>query len=302
MVANATIDNQQRLQDRLTKERDRDRRADDQFYAEVLAHLEKLQPHRRETEHHRAGIQGNPKTAANSCLNTQDKREHENAVPQGQKPLSVPMRSSPRSDFVSGQVDLKSSIGVCGNLRNVSECSRGCQCSCHVRQRLNTPRLLDEFLGTLFIGYSGSPLIQRCNQKPCRGRKDSSTTFTYQFPQWFITSRMIQLKAKVTALYGPELSLRFNRVVGGKALIFHYATTGDVSKMKHLFEQGRASPSDVRFDSGLTPLHVSVLEEIDLDSDVELLLTMCDIVCSPKQSGRNLQAPPASWRRPLHGD
>lgn len=69
---------------------------------------------------------------------------------------------------------------------------------------------------------------------------------------------MVELKTKVTALYGPEVSLRFNRVVDGKALVFHYATTGDVSKMKRLFEQGLASPSDVRYDSGWTPLHVSI--------------------------------------------
>lgn len=99
---------------------------------------------------------------------------------------------------------------------------------------------------------------------------------------------MVQLKTKSTALYGPEVSLRFNRVVGGKALIFHYATTGDVTKMKELFEQGRASPSDVRFDSGLTPLHVGDLNGIVLDHDFGVLLTMCDIVCNSKQSGRYL--------------
>ena len=59
---------------------------------------------------------------------------------------------------------------------------------------------------------------------------------------------MILLKAKFTALYGPEVSLRFNRVVDGKALVFYYATTGNLSKMKELFQQGCASPNDVRFE------------------------------------------------------
>ena len=75
---------------------------------------------------------------------------------------------------------------------------------------------------------------------------------------------MVQLGVKVTAMYGPEVSLRFNRIVDGKALVFHYATIGDVSKMRQLFEQGRASPSDVRFDSGWTPLHVSFPRGVDL--------------------------------------
>jgi hypothetical protein len=56
------------------------------------------------------------------------------------------------------------------------------------------------------------------------------------------------------------LLLRFNRVVDGKALVFHYASTGNVEKMKQLFEQGRASPNDVRIECGWTPLHVSEMD------------------------------------------
>ena len=193
---------------------------------------------------------------------------------QVQELSAVPENSSLGSDFVSSQVGRWSSIGVCADLRNVFECSRSCKCSCHIRRRLNTPRLLDGFLGTLFVGYSGSPLpSQKCDQVSYRGRKDSSASFVYKFPRWFVISQMVQLKAEATAMYGPELSLRFNRVVDGKALVFHYATTGDVGNMKQLFERGRASPSDVRFDSGRTPFHVSILEEVDLVSDIQFLLS-----------------------------
>ena len=85
---------------------------------------------------------------------------------------------------------------------------------------------------------------------------------------------MIQLKAKVTTLYGPEVSLRFNRVIDGSALVFYYATRGDLCKMKELFQQGCASPNDVRFDSGWTPFHVSILAEFDIIPDFELLLNV----------------------------
>lgn len=88
----------------------------------------------------------------------------------------------------------------------------------------------------------------------------------YQFSRWFVVSRMVQLKTKDTAMYGPELSLGFNGVVDGKALVFHYAVTGDVTQMKRLFDQGHASPSDVRFDSGWTPFHVGRLERIALSN------------------------------------
>ena len=276
MVTNETSINQQRLEHKLTEERDQDRRAQDHFCAQVLAQLEDLQLHRRETQHQMTDIQEKPEPLVDNIFKTLQTNEHGsgNSIAQVQELSTVPEHSSVGSDFVSNQVGQWSSIGIRADLRNISECSRICRCSCHIRRRLQTPRLLDRFLGTLFIGYSGLPIpSQKCDQVSCSGRNNSSTSFVYRFPRWFIMSRMVQLKAKVTAMYGPEVSLRFNRVVDGKALVFHYATTGNISKMRQLFEQGRASPSDVRFDSGWTAFHVSILEGVDLVSDIELLLS-----------------------------
>ena len=192
---------------------------------------------------------------------------------QVEQSLTDPAYSSLRSDFGSNQIGHWNSIAIRADLGNISECSRSCNCSCHIRRSLKSPRLLEGFLGTLFIGYSGSPLLnQRCDQVSCRGRRNSSTSFIYQFPQWFLISRMIQFKAKVTTLYGPEVSLRFNRVIDGCALVFYYATIGDLCKMKELFQQGCASPNDVRFDSGWTPFHVSIVATFDVVSEVELVL------------------------------
>ena len=265
LVTNETNMNQFRLKDRFDGEHDQDRLGKEQFCAQIVAQLENLLLHRRQTAHHLTDIQGKPGDSAEDSLKP---------LRTNEESLAVSVRKSPGSYFGSNQVGPWSSIGIRADMGNISECSRSCNCSCHVRRSLQSPRLLDGFLGTLFIGYSGSPLLShRCDQVSCRGRKNSSTSFIYQFPRWFLISRMIQLKAKVTALYGPEVSLRFNRVVDGKALVFHYATTGDLSKMKELFLQGCASPNDVRFDSGWTPFHVSVLEPFDPMSGIELLLS-----------------------------
>ena len=268
LVANKTKINHQDLEYRLSEQRDQDRLAQDQFHAQVLAELKNFQLYRHETERHLTNVRGTPEALADGILKTQQTNEHGNSAVQVLETLPLSVNSSLKLDYGSNQVDRWSSIGIRADLRNISECSRSCNCSCHIRRHLNTPRIVDGFLGTLFIGYSGSPLLsQNCDQVSCHGRKNSSTSFTYKFPRWFITSRMVQFKAKITAMDGPELSLRFNRVVDGKALVFHYATTGDVSKMKQLFEQGRASPSDVRFDSGWTPFHVSVLDDFTLRSE-----------------------------------
>ncbi|KAI4280572.1 MAG: hypothetical protein L6R35_005863 [Caloplaca aegaea] len=257
MVTKETIDHQRTLADRLVETQDQQQSTQDQFYAKVLTQLGDLQlAVRSERNHRETDVHSHPAASLDNTFETLGPNEHATSALQVRQSLTVPVHRSSRWDPPSYQADDWSSIGVRAELRNLSECSRSCVCTCHIRRRFNTARLLDGFLGTLFIGYSGSPILsQKCDQVSCRGRKDSSTSVVYQFPRWFVISRIIELKAKVTAMYGPEVSLRFNRVVDGKALVFHYATTGDTDKMRQLFEQGRASPSDVRFDSGWTPLH-----------------------------------------------
>ena len=261
-VTKETKLNQQRLEDGITGRLDRERLAQDQFSAQVLAQLENIQIHRRETEHHLTVVQGKPEVPNDSNQESLQSKEHGGSIARVQNSFAIPIHGSPEPDFGSKSPSDWSSIEVRADLRNMSQCCKSCKCSCHIRRRLNTPRLLDGFLGTLFIGYSGSPLMgQKCDHVSCHGRMNSASSFVYKFPRWFVVSRVIQLKAKVTAMYGPEISLRFNRVVNGKALVFHYATIGDVSRMKQLFEQGRASPSDVRYCSGWTPFHVSTGSE-----------------------------------------
>ncbi len=275
MVTKATTNNQKAVADRLVEKQDQQQAAQDQFYAKVLSQLEHLQlPDRSEKQHHETQVQRPLATLVESTSGIARADEHAAPASPVHQALAVSAHGSSRWDPPSNQADDWGSIGVRAELRNLSECNRKCVCSCHLRRRLNTPRLLDGLLGTLFVGYSGSPIFSRkCDQVSCRGRKGSSTNVVYQFPRWFVVSRILELKAKVTAMYGPEVSLRFNRVVDGKALVFHYATTGAVGKMKALFEQGLASPSDVRFDSGWTPLHVSNSGVIDsyYDTEIELM-------------------------------
>jgi len=256
LITNKAIGNQQRLEDRLAQERDQDRLTQDQFRAQILAQLKDFQLHRRETEHCLSDSQEKSQAFVDSTPNTLQTNEHSSLTRQIKTTLAIAGQSPLRPELGSNQIGYWSGIGVCADLKS-PECSASCKCSCHTRQRLSSPRLLESFLGTLFVGYSGSPLLtQKCDRASCHGRRDWSTSFTYRFPRWFVVARMIQLKAKATAMYGPELSLRFNRMVDGKAMVFHCATTGDVDRMKQLFQQGRASPSDVRYDSGWTPFHV----------------------------------------------
>ena len=52
------------------------------------------------------------------------------------------------------------------------------------------------------------------------------------------------------------MSLKMQRTVSGEADVFNFAKVGDINKLKILFESGLASPHDLHFESGVTPLHV----------------------------------------------
>jgi hypothetical protein len=135
-------------------------------------------------------------------------------------------------------------------------CRSGCCCACHKRLQLQTPRILDHLIGTLFMGYSGLPMITpSCDQPSCRQRSIPSTQMTYYFPRWFLL-RAVSLAIMLLPNNGPVVSLRLQRTVSGSSKIFDYANVGDIDGMKRLFSSGQASPHDVRFDSGTSALQV----------------------------------------------
>ena len=85
---------------------------------------------------------------------------------------------------------------------------------------------------------------------------------------------MLGLVAKMTALAGPEYSLKFPRIVPDSARIFRHALTGDMDEMRDLFAAGLASPTDTDALSGTTALHVGSSSLLPL----ETTLTYC---CRP---------------------
>jgi len=138
-------------------------------------------------------------------------------------------------------------------------CRAGCCCACHKRHQVQTPRILENLIGTLFLGYSGLPMVTpSCDESSCRQRLIPSTQITYYFPRWFL-QRAISLAIMLLPNDGPVASLRVQRAVSGSSKLFDYANIGDVESMKRLFSSGLASPHDVRFDSGTSALQVRQL-------------------------------------------
>jgi hypothetical protein len=165
-------------------------------------------------------------------------------------------RTQGRRNFQSTRIDAFSAVRIRTSNYWGMPCRTGCCCACHKRHQVQTPRILDHLIGTLFLGYSGLPIVTpSCDESSCRQRSIPSTQMTYYFPRWFL-QRAISLAVMLLPNDGPVASLRVQRAVSGSSKIFDYANVGDVDGMKRLFSSGLASPHDVRFDSGTSPLQV----------------------------------------------
>ena len=165
----------------------------------------------------------------------------------------------------AAQKSPSTSIRISASLpQDGNDCPPWCSCACHIRRKLHTPSLLEPLLGRLFIGYKGITLVeQKCDQYSCRRHRAKTMKLSYRFPSWFF-ARMLSLSIMSLPSDGPQINLTFPRIVTDGAMIFEYATRGDVEGIKSLFRAGFASPQDVSSFDGRTALHVSptVLETV----------------------------------------
>jgi hypothetical protein len=160
--------------------------------------------------------------------------------------------------FDSKQMTAISAVGIRTAQFPRVACKPWCSCICHTERSFRSPSFMEKLVGSLFIGYSGVPILrQKCNQHSCHLESQPLMYVTYYFPTWFL-ARMVSLMISTTPLAGPVVSLKTQRTVSGDADIFTCAKTGDINKMKYLFQNGLASPHDVSFSSGITALHVCV--------------------------------------------
>lgn len=130
-----------------------------------------------------------------------------------------------------------------------------CTCSCHKQTQWRSPRILNNILGSVFVGYDSWPSkskIQRCDLPSCQSKGVSTIKIMYIFPLWFI-QRTVLVKIRSS---GPELLLRIQRVRPRNAAIFLALENNDTEAVKNLLVAGDASILDVNED-GQSLLHVS---------------------------------------------
>ena len=134
-------------------------------------------------------------------------------------------------------------------------CSRCCTCACHRRRRIRSPRFVDNFWGTLFLGYSAMPIMApTCSESTCKRSTAPSISLTYYFPKWLLNRA---LSVALMNTLEPTACLRFPRVIDINEEIFSYTETDREEDIKLLFEQGLASPNDIDDTYGYSVLQVS---------------------------------------------
>lgn len=137
-------------------------------------------------------------------------------------------------------------------------CNPLCICRCHHPIKIKSPSWLQSFLGLVYVGYSGAPLLpgRSCDQKSCEKQSSSVLILGYSFPSWFI-HRMILFRNQSTPRDGHMLSVRTPRIVSNGSEIFYACKLGKVNEIRRLFAEGLASPFDADY-LGQTPLSVGL--------------------------------------------
>ncbi|KAL8941725.1 MAG: hypothetical protein Q9211_001701 [Gyalolechia sp. 1 TL-2023] len=136
------------------------------------------------------------------------------------------------------------------------ECPSECKCSCHTQQNLQALSNLGNIVGRLFLAYSGSSILRKpCDLVTCRRQNARSIRLTYFFPQWFLNT-VVSTTFSKTGLGAPSLNLKVRKVVPENNRLFTLCMTEGVEGIRQLFTNREASPDDIHYRGGWTPLHV----------------------------------------------
>ena len=136
-------------------------------------------------------------------------------------------------------------------------CADSCTCTCHSRIVRRTPGRLQDFIGTLFLGYSGMPMITPpCDNASCAIRSSPTMLFMYTFPTW-VLARIFLLVARLSLSQGLEFNIRLPRVLHNSVSIWRSVSTGDIGSTKELFQKMAVTPYDIDGQYGYTTLTVS---------------------------------------------
>lgn len=141
---------------------------------------------------------------------------------------------------------------VHNNSRDISEwtvnqepkiqCMQWCSCRCHSRTSVQSPWIIRTIFGLSSIEYKSG--TTPCNDRACRHSEITQIGLTFRLPRYLL-GRYIAVALSYSSLQGPILSLQVPRTMPWSHDLWKYANSGDLTAIRTMFLEGRASPHDV---------------------------------------------------------
>jgi hypothetical protein len=141
---------------------------------------------------------------------------------------------------------------------SIRRCVQLCSCVCHRRGQLAAPRILEETLGYLIVGYAGSLFSKvKCSQTMCansHAQRGLRLDLKYFFPKWLL--RKVFFMTLEVAEAQPTFLIAVRNVIPLNGKLYTSTHAGDVAQLKYLFDNRLAYPNDIGGMYGDTALHV----------------------------------------------
>ncbi|KAJ3463757.1 hypothetical protein MRS44_008543 [Fusarium solani] len=169
-----------------------------------------------------------------------------------------------------------------------SGCQSSCPCRCHSpRPSLSwrLPRVLDAFIGSLFIGYTNSPMApSSCNLKECSKARSIRLRLAYSFPLWFLNHTVHMLIEASTARPFTLALVSYRRIgymVSDKNILFQ-VSRGSLSGVRKILQTNRAALLDTAWD-GRTVLLAALRGEGSWEHKLETIKLLLQAGADPDQ-------------------
>ena len=174
------------------------------------------------------------------------------------------------------QKQVSAMIGLKVQQRAIAECRQNCLCQCHRRNQWRSHTIFNQIFGNLFIRYSRAPsIVLKCDLASYGRHQQSLTTAIYVFPQWLL-QQVLSITLSYSRRDGIVASLRTFRPRRNSDMLLVYVSTGEVDRVKALFDRGEASPFDIGESTHLGLLQVrAMLLYVDHITNVLVVCRQC---------------------------
>jgi len=124
--------------------------------------------------------------------------------------------------------------------------SESVSCACHSKTKMKKmiPRITENILRKIFVGYTGIPVLNKpCNFRGCRDQQNLSQSYSTLFARWFVFMKM-----KLNFMYVPNARPQYQLTtwrVPDTCQSITFAMQRNIDGIMLLFTQALASPSGV---------------------------------------------------------